>query len=131
MQVKDLRKVLDNFEDNEEIEFSLVHGFGRRKLKICAAEPQEKGLYLELEEEIKMKMDINYGDLAKYLRSVKNKLFNISDMLSRDDFQITYIFESYLEDFIENHYNGMHLEMICQILESIDAAQKADKPFEY
>ena len=53
MQVKDLRKVLDNFEDNEEIEFSLVHGFGRRKLKIGAAEPQEKGLYLELEEEIK------------------------------------------------------------------------------
>lgn len=131
MKIKDFRSILDNFEDNEEIEFSLVYGFGRRKLKICAAEPQEKGLYLELEEEIKMKMDINYGDLAKYLRSVKNKLFNISDMMSRDDFQITYIFESYLEDFIENHYNGMDLEMICQILESIDAAQKAEKPFEY
>lgn len=131
MQVKDLRKVLDNFEEEDEIEFALVHGFGRRKLKICAAEPQKKGLYLELEEEIKMKMDINYGDLAKYLRSVKNKLFNISDMMSRDDFQITYIFESYLEDFIENQYNGMHLEMICQILESIDAAKKAEKPFEY
>ena len=131
MKIKDFRSILDNFEDNEEIEFSLVYGFGRRKLKICAAEPQEKGLYLELEEEIKMKMDINYGDLAKYLRSVKNKLFNISDMMSRDDFQITYIFESYLEDFIENHYNGMHLEMICQILESIDAAKRENKPFEY
>lgn len=132
MKIKDFRSILDNFEDNEEIEFSLVYGFGRRKLKICAAEPQEKGLYLELEEEIKMKMDINYGDLAKYLRSVKNKLFNISDMMSRDDFmRDSDIFHNYLEDFIENQYNGMDLEIICQILESIDAAKKADKPFEY
>ena len=36
-----------------------------------------------------------------------------------------------LEDFIENQYNGMDLEIISQILESIDAAKKADKPFEY
>ena len=79
-----------------------------------------------------MKMDINYGDLAKYLRSVKNKLFNISDMMSRDDFmRDSDIFYNYLEDFIENQYSGMDLEIISQILESIDAAQKADKPFEY
>lgn len=79
-----------------------------------------------------MKMNINYGDLAKYLRSVKNKLFNISDMMSRDDFmRDSDIFHNYLEDFIENQYNGMDLEIISQILESIDAAKKADKPFEY
>ena len=78
-----------------------------------------------------MKMDINYGDLAKYLRSVKNKLFNISDIMSRDDFMWDDIFHNYLEDFIENQYNGMDLEIISQILESIDAAKKADKPFEY
>ena len=41
------------------------------------------------------------------------------------------IFYNYLEDFIENQYSGMDLEIISQILESIDAAQKADKPFEY
>lgn len=132
MKIKDFRSILDNFEDNEEIEFAICMETGKREnVYLGAAEPSENGLYIELEEEIKMKMDINYGDLAKYLRSVKNKLFNISDMMSRDDFQITYIFESYLEDFIENHYNGMDLEMICQILESIDAAQKAEKPFEY
>lgn len=77
-------------------------------------------------------MDINYGDLAKYLRFVKNKLFNISDMMSRDDFmRDSDIFHNYLEYFIENQYNGMDLEIISQILESIDAAKKADKPFEY
>lgn len=41
------------------------------------------------------------------------------------------IFHNYLEDFIENQYNGMDLEIISKILESIDAAKKADKPFEY
>ena len=78
-----------------------------------------------------MKMDINYGYLAKYLRFVKNKLFNISDMMSRDDFMWDDISHNYLEDFIENQYNGMDIEIIIQILESIDAAKKADKPFEY
>lgn len=79
-----------------------------------------------------MKMDINYGDLAKYLRLVKNKLFNISDMMSRDDcIRDNDIFHNYLENFIENQYNGMDLEIISQILESIDAAKKAYKPFEY
>lgn len=77
-------------------------------------------------------MDINYGDLAKYLRLVKNKLFNISDMMSRDDcIRDNDIFHNYLENFIENQYNGMDLEIISQILESIDAAKKAYKPFEY
>lgn len=50
MKVKDLKNILDNFEDNEEIEFAQVHGFDKRKLKIGAVEPQEKGLYLEFEE---------------------------------------------------------------------------------
>lgn len=41
------------------------------------------------------------------------------------------ISHNYLEDFIENQYNWMDLEIISQILESIDAAKKENEPFEY
>lgn len=54
MKVKYLRNILDNFEDNEEIEFAICIETGKRE-NVClgTAEPSENGLYIEFWEEVK------------------------------------------------------------------------------
>ena len=52
MKVKDLRNILDNFEDNEEIEFAICMETGKREnVYLGAAEPSENGLYIEFWDE--------------------------------------------------------------------------------
>lgn len=89
MKVKYLRNILDNFEDNEEIEFAICMETGKREnVYLGAAEPSENGLYISLQglKAIISQMDKNIK--AKLFGGFLDKVFNAPKEIKH--FEIAY-----------------------------------------